>query len=406
MVRSKSLTSLFLAACVLVLFICDAYSAAKKEILIGAVNTMTGAGAMVGEEHRWAYEQAINDINAKGGVFVKELNKKLPLRLIVADDRTDPAQAASAAERLIKRDKVDFLLGTTQGPLNIAASAVAEKYKKLYVATTFFPEDFLAQKYSWVAVSFFYASELLRSSVATMNVLPKDIRPKKVCVIVPDTPEGQAFGGGASKIVPGEGYELTLYETYTEGTKDLSPSVLKMKKAGVEAIVYFGHSTDGITLIRQIKEHDYNPKYIWGARGLWPVEFYDALKSDADYIVSDGHWSEALGYGVSKELGSRFRKQFGGKTSVTIGNFYSIVQALAQAIEEAGSIDGKKVRDVFYSGKFVAKNTTNGDLKFNEKGLAVIPPVALQWYKGERMPVYPPAPNIWTLKVIPPWKKR
>lgn len=76
---------------------------------------------------------------------------------------------------------------------------------------------------------------------------------------------------------------------------------------------------------------------------MWPVEFYETLKSDADYICHDGHWSEAFGYGISKELAERFAKDFRGRTSVTIGNFYSVIQGLVKAIELAGSIDNKKL---------------------------------------------------------------
>jgi len=381
--------------------------AAEKEILLGAINSMTGGEAMVGGEHRWAYQQAVNDINAKGGVYVKDLGKKLRMKLIVVDDQSDVAQSAAAAEKLIKLQKVDFLLGTVSTPLNVSGGSVAEKYKKVYVSTTFWPEEFLSQKLNWVVDSFFYAGKLLESSLLVLDPIPVNERPKKVCVLVPDDPDGQGFGGGASATVPKLGYELALYDKYTAGTKDFSASILRMKAAGVEAIVVLCSSTDGITFIRQMKENNFNVKYIWGAKGFWPVEFRDALGKDSDYIVSDAHWAEALGQPGAKNLGDRFRKEFGkGKSSVTIGNFYSIVQALAQAIEKAGSLDSAKVRDVFYSGTFVAKGTTNGDLNFNNQGLAAIPPVALQWMKGERWPVYPPAPNIWKLKLIPPWNQR
>jgi len=127
-----------------------AVSAEKSEILLGAINSMTGVEAMVGNEHRWAYQQAVKDINAKGGVYVKELGKKLPFRLIVADDESNPARATAAAEKLIKLEKVDFILGAVDTVLNINGATVAEKYKKLYVTTTFFPEIFGDFKYSWV----------------------------------------------------------------------------------------------------------------------------------------------------------------------------------------------------------------------------------------------------------------
>ena len=382
-------------------------AAAKTEILLGALNSMTGIEAMVGAEHRWAYQQAVKDINAKGGVFVKDLGKKLPLKLIVVDDESDVAKAAAAAEKLIKLQKVDFVLGSVSTPLNINGASIAEKYKKLYVGTTFFPEMFAEQKFKWVAASFFSIAKLAGSAAACLDPIPAADRPKNFCVFVPDDPDGHGFGGGAKTTLANYKYNLALYEPFTAGGKDFSASILRMKAAGIEAIVVLCSSTDGITFIRQMKENNFNVKYIWGAKGFWPVEFRDALGKDSDYIVSDAHWAEALGQPGAKNLGDRFRKEFGkGKSSVTIGNFYSIVQALAQAIEKAGSLDSAKVRDIFYSGTFVAKSTTNGDLNFNNQGLAAIPPVALQWMKGERWPVYPPAPNIWKLKLIPPWNKR
>lgn len=384
-----------------------ALSAEKTEILLGAINAMTGLEAMVGNEHRWAYQQAVDDINAKGGVYVKDLGKKLPFKLVVVDDKSSVDGAAAAAEKLIKLEKVDFVLGTVNTPGNTSGAAVAEKYKKLYVTTTFFPEMFADQHFKWVADSFFSIMNLADSAAGILNVIPEAQRPKNFCIFVGDNPDGHGFGGGAKEILKKYGYNLALYEPFVEGSKDFSSSILRMKKAKVDALITLISSTDGMTLIRQLKEMDFNLKYIWGGKGFWPIEFGEALGKDADYIVSDGHWAEALGAPGSKELGEKYRAKFGPtKYSVTIGNFYSMVEALAQAIEAAGSIDNKKVRDVYYSGKFVAKDTTEGDLAFNTDGLAEFPAVALQWMGGKRMPVWPITPKVWTLKLIPPWDQR
>ena len=381
--------------------------AAKKEILLGAINAMTGLEAMVGNEHRWAYQQAVDDINAKGGVYVKELGKKLPLKLIVVDDKSTVDGAAAAAEKLIKLHKVDFLLGTVNTPGNTSGGAVAEKYKKLYVTTTFFPEMFADQNFTWVVDSFFSIANLAGSSAGILDALPANKRPKNFCVLVGDNPDGHGFGGGAKATLKQYKYNLALYEPFVEGSKDFSSSILRMKRAKVDGLITLMSSTDAMTLVRQLKEMDINLKYIWGAKGFWPIEFGEALGKDADYMVSDGHWAEALGAPGSKELGEKYRAEFGStKYSVTIGNFYSLVQHLAQAIEKAGSIDSAKVRDVYYSGTFVAKDTTEGDLAFNTDGLAEFPAVALQWMGGKRMPVWPITPDVWSLKLIPPWDQR
>jgi len=382
-------------------------AAGPTEILVGAINSMTGVEAMVGTEHRWAYQQAVADINANGGVYIKELNKRLPIHLIVEDDTSDPAGTTAAAEKLIKLDGCNFILGSVDTPLNQNGAAVAEKYKKLYVTTTFFPENFVDQKLTWTVDSFFSIVNLCGASVGCLEPIPTADRPKNFCVLVEDNSDGQSFSGVAKGIVEGAGYKVALLESYTPGSKDFSSTILRMKDANVDAIITLCSSTDGITFIRQIKEANYNLKYIWGARGFWPIEFGETLGKDANYIISDGHWAEALGAPGSKELGDKFRAQFGAtKYSVVIGNPYSLVQALAQAIEAAGSLDNTKVRDVFYSGTFVAKNTTEGDLTFDTHGLATFSAVSLQWMDGKRMPVWPITPSVYTVQLIPPWDQR
>jgi branched-chain amino acid transport system substrate-binding protein len=377
------------------------------EINIGAINSMTGAEAMVGNEHRWAYQQAVADINAAGGVYVKELDKKLPIKLTIVDDQSTPSGTSAACEKLIKLEGCDFILGSVDTPLNINGGAVAEKYHKLYVTTTFFPENFTTQNFTWVVDSFFSIVNLCTASCGCLDVIPADQRPKNFCVMVEDNSDGQSFSGVAEQILEKYGYNLAILESYTPGSKDFSSSILKMKNANVDALITLCSSTDGMTFLRQIKEAGLNLKYCWGARGFWPIEFGETMGADANYIISDGHWAEALGAPGSKALGDKYRAAFGAaKNSVVIGNPYSLVQALAQAIEAAGSLDVKKVRDVFYSGTFVAKDTTEGDLSFDTHGMATFSAVALQWMNGERQPVWPITPSIWTLKLMPAWNAR
>jgi len=368
---------------------------------------MTGNESLVGKEPQWAYEQAVTDINANGGLFIKDLNKKLPVKLVWVDDESDSSKTAAAAEKLIKENKVDFILGSVDSPLNIAGGAVAEKYKKLYVCTTLFAENFAEQKFSWVADSFISAGGLMKASVSGLEVIDKASRPQNFCVLVEDNPDGQTFSGGAKATLESFGYTMALLEPFTPGTKDFSASILRMKNAHCDAVVTLISPTDAITLVRQMKESKFNLKYMFGGRGFWPIDFGTTLGADADYIISDGFWAEALGAPGSKKLGDEFRAKFGAdRNSVTIGMFYSLMQGLGQAIETAGSLDPQKVRDVYYSGTFTAKSTPMGDVAYSNTGIGQVDPVALQWWKGARMPVVPSNPSIWTLKLMPPWDQR
>ena len=116
-------------------FICSTHSpaAAEDSIKIGIIYAMTGKGSALGVKQMDSAKFAVNEINAKGGIFVKEYNKKLPVKLVVADDESNAGKAGKAVERLIKMDRVDMLLGGFAAPFGVIPGCItAEKYKRYY----------------------------------------------------------------------------------------------------------------------------------------------------------------------------------------------------------------------------------------------------------------------------------
>ena len=67
------------------------------------------------------------------------------------------------------------------------------------------------------------------------------------------------------------------YEKFVEGQKDFSSIILKFKQSGVEGIVVLISPSDGITFVKQMKEQNWAPKFMFGYKGFWPVEFMKAL---------------------------------------------------------------------------------------------------------------------------------
>jgi len=378
-------------------------AAEKQEIRVGAINSMTGMNVLTGSDQKWAYEQAVADINKKGGVYVKDLGKKLPIKLIFADDKSTAADAAAAMEILIKLQKIDLALSSNVTPLNIAAGTVCEKYKVFFCITSSWLDQIEEQNFKWCSDFFFSTVSASRSPFDVWGMYPEAERPKRIWLMMEDNPDGQGFASGFKGHAKNLGYNIALDEPYMPGTKDFSSSILKAKGRKCDSLLWLGSPTDSITLIRQIKQQRLNMKYMHGYKGFWPGEFYQTLGKDADYIIHDGFWAQTLPYPGAKEIGNRYIDDHKGQDSVSIGLYYANPWVLAQAIEKAGSIDSAKVRDVYYSGEFIAKGTTMGDLKFNEKGLHLTPCLALQWWEGKRLPVLP---KVYELKWMPPWDQR
>jgi ABC-type branched-subunit amino acid transport system substrate-binding protein len=94
-----------------------AVSTTGKTIKIGLVAPLTGGGAVFGNSFVNAIKLAEQDVK----------DTKNTYQILIEDDGTNPAQSASAAQKLINVDKVDALISMTSGTGNavkpIAAAA-------------------------------------------------------------------------------------------------------------------------------------------------------------------------------------------------------------------------------------------------------------------------------------------
>jgi branched-chain amino acid transport system substrate-binding protein len=375
----------------------------RKEIIIGTNLPLTGILAGAGHEQKWSYEQAVDDINAQGGIFVKEYNKKLPVKLVVADDESNPGKAGKAVERLIKIDRVDMLLGGFAAPFGVIPGCItAEKYKRYYHTSISLVPPWLEKNFQWSTLFFFDLEQACAVPFQLWDKIAAENRPKRPALLMEDTFDGRAFAGLFRSIAEKRGYKFALDEALAVSSKDYSSQIIKAKEAGVDAILIFTSDSDCITFIRQMKESKFSVSYLHGWKGTWAGEFYKALGKDGQYILCDGFWSMDMPFKGAKELGERYYKAF-EKYSVSVGATYALCQILWQAIENAGNLDGAKVRQAVLDGKF---ETVMGPVKYEENGVALFTSTASQWWDGKQQMVYPFEYSKWELKLAPPWNER
>lgn len=376
----------------------------KTEILVGTPLPVTGNLAMGTLEQKWAFEQAVADINAKGGIYVKQYGKKLPVKLIIADAESDPGKAVAATERLIKVDKVDVLLSGNTTNHIIPTCMTADKYKKYYHTTVCLVPPWAERKFKWSTLFFFDLGQAAAVPFEVMNAMSDQDRPKKLAMLMEDTIDGRAFGGGFNAMAKEYGYSFVVDEPMAVDAKDYSSQILKLKNKNVDGLIFFAANTDSVTFVRQMKEVGLNVKYMHGYKGTWPQEFYTALGSDAEGILLDGFWSEDLPNPGAKELGTRFAKEF-GKHSVSIGLYYATCQILWEAIEKAGTLDSADIKAAVLNNVF--KGTVMGDIDYDNKtGIAIHKLAAFQWHEGYQQICFPAVEGGWKTKAIQPWNAR
>lgn len=380
----------------------EAASAFDGEIIIGAINSMTGANAMTAAERRWAEEAAVADINADGGVDLG--GKKMELKIRFIDDKTEPTEAAAAMEKLIKVEGIDVILGSNVLNLNLAAATVAEKYQAYYHLDTCWTSAIREQDYATVSDIFLEPAGAAEVPFNAMDLQPEAERPTRCATFMQDNIDGQGLAEGVKAMAEKHGYSVVMEEYFTPGTKDYSSAILKLKQNDIDALFVFTSPADGITFVKQVREQNYSPKFIFGWMGFWATEFMEALGPDSDYIGYDGFWFEGLPNPGCAELSQRFKNDHDGLDSVSIGLPYAAVQTLAMAMERAGSADALAVRDEIFGGTF--EGTAMGDLTYDEDGIATTEMLALGWKDGKRVVWYPAVEGAGEFEWFVPWDER
>ncbi len=359
---------------------------AKEEILIGAHLPLSGPGAGFGLEQKWAYEQAVKDINAGGGIFVKEYNKKLPVRLVLMDDETNPRKAATVVAQLIKQKKVDLLLSGQNGAWGVLPGMVtAEKFKTYYHGSVIWVPDFLKHNFQWSTMYFVDIAQIATIGYEVWNSLPEAQRPEKPALFMEDTSDGKQMGMGLVALGKKYGYDIAQQETIGTGAKDFSRQIAKAKAKGVDAILCMANVTETATMIRQMKQMNFDVKFFQGWKGTWSNKFLQTMGKDAEGVLCDGHWSMDYPFPGAKELGERYYNEH-KEYSVGAGMYYALCQSLWQAIEKAGTLDGAHVRQAVLKNRF---ETVNGNVEYNEKGVALYPAANFQWRNGKQTVIYP-----------------
>ena len=110
-------------------------AAAQTAIKLGLLTSMTGPAASTGEDQRRAAALAVDEINAAGGVQVKEANAKLKLQLVIGDDQTSREGAVSAVTRLLVEDKVQVVFGGLGSAFGMAALPQIREHAVPYIPT-------------------------------------------------------------------------------------------------------------------------------------------------------------------------------------------------------------------------------------------------------------------------------
>src|SRR5204863_2144548 len=214
----KKLTALGLALGAAIVFA----GTAQAQIKVGMTGPVTGPNAAFGAQLKNGVDQAVEDINAGGGIMGQKIT------LSYGDDVSDPKQGVSIANKFAG-DGVKFVIGPFNSGVTMPSSeAYAES--GILVVTPSATNPKITERGLW-NIFRTCGRDDQQGAVAAAYIV-KNLKGKKVAIVHDKTTYGQGLADETKKAMNKAGMKEALYEGVNLGEKDFSALVSKIKASG------------------------------------------------------------------------------------------------------------------------------------------------------------------------------
>jgi branched-chain amino acid transport system substrate-binding protein len=344
-------------AIALVLVAAALVTPAAAQIKLGVVDNLTGAAAAYGISHVNGIRLAIEEINEAGGI--KGIGK---IDLIVEDDGTKPTDAVNAANKLITRDKVDFLMASCASATTLALVPVHTRHEVINLNSCSSSTLITAQGSKWIFRTQFVAD---RDATGIVDFALKELGSKQIGVLNDTNEFGRASAEAAIEFLKKIGQPAAAWESYNSGDKTFSAQLLKFKQADVDTVAFFGYYQEAALILKQAKQLGLK-FHVVSVDVLSTPVFVELAGADSNGVFVAVAFTADAGDPRSVEFTKKYQRRW-GKGPIGISALaYDAVYLMKWAYEKAGTKDKYKVRDALASVSGVAGVT--GETRFNEKG--------------------------------------
>lgn len=324
---------------------------AATEVKVGLMSTLSGPGAGLGIDIRDGFQLAMKHNNGKLG--------GLPAEVMVVDDQMSPEAAKQTAERLLKRENVDFVTGTVFSNIMLAVAPSVFQAKTFYISANAGPSQLAGAQCNPYFFSASYQNDNLHEAVGKV-VSDKGF--KKVALLAPNYPAGKDALAGFKRYYKGE----VVQEVYTPLSQlDYAAELSNLRASGADAVYIFLPGGLGINFIKQ---------FVGAGLSKDMTLFGPGFSADEDVIRAVGEpmlgmfnsseWAHDLDNAANKRFVADFEKDYGRLPTLYAAQGYDAAQLMNAAVRDVkGKIEDKTaLRKALKAAKF---DSVRGSFKFN-----------------------------------------
>ncbi|NLY84273.1 MAG: ABC transporter substrate-binding protein [Acholeplasmataceae bacterium] len=317
--------------------------AAKSDVIkVGVFLPLTGDNAAGGELE-------LRGIKLANKMHPEVLGKKV--ELVVADNKSDKAEAASVAARLIEKDKVKVIIGTYGSSLAMAAGNIVKENKVPAIGTSCTNPQVTANNDYYFRACFI---DPFQGTVMANYAFKNGA--KKVAIIQEvsnDYAVGLAkFFKEAFVKLTGSPDSIIEVANYQTGDKDFSAILTNIKAKNPDVIFAPGNFTESALLIKQARQLGLTVPFLGG--DTWETqEFIDVGGKDVEGAsLSTAFDREKASTAEAKKFLDAYVKEYKGEPSALTALAYDAYLIAIDGIKRAGTAtDSVKIRDAIAQTK-------------------------------------------------------
>src|SRR5205823_3718277 len=175
---------------------------ASAQVKLGVAGPITGGSAAFGAQLKNGVEQAVEDINAQGGILGQKI------QVFLGDDRADPKEGVSVANKFAG-EGVKFVVGHFNSGVTIPASDVYQENGML-VITPAATNPKVTDRNLWDV--FRTCGRDDQQGIVAGTIVAERFKGKRVAIVHDKTTYGQGLADETRKTMNSKGLKEVLYE--------------------------------------------------------------------------------------------------------------------------------------------------------------------------------------------------
>lgn len=352
-------------------------------IRVGLVAELTGDIPAVGASSRNAAEMTVAKLNEAGGLAVGGQKKKV--ELFIEDNAGKADQSALAAQKLITQQDVVALVGPNASGYTIPVTEIAEASRVPMITpwatnpqATVDARTGKPKQYVW-RVCFI---DPFQGSVVA-RFARQNLKAAKAAVLYN---VGKEYNKGIAEVFKkdftAQGGQVVAFETYSDGDKDFTAQLTKIKSAAPDIVFLPNYYSEVPTQLRQARQLGLAVPFL-GSDSWGSPELIKLAGADCEgYYFSTHYAADAKDTSPeTQQFIAEYQKKFGSTPDDVAALTHDAFGLLFKAISGAGKADREAVREAL--AKVTDFQGITGKMKFQGTGDPVKSAVILQIKGGK-----------------------